>query len=138
MCQSTRVSEAWWTHPIWSHPSTRTPALGVIKFTILGHSSLVIITILSFCLIYASVKRKRNKAISLYELYGHTLAKNSCPKGHLVDLSLVIITTGMYLLCLWEEKKMFNEIMHFHYNDLYSHAPAQEPLSQVSWNLQFW
>ena len=53
----------------------------------------------------------------------------------LVDLSLFIIT--MYLLCLGEEKMVFNEIMHFHYNDLYSLVPAQEPLPQGSWNLHF-
>ena len=33
----------------------------------------------------------------------------------------------MYLLCLGEEKKLFNEIMHFHYNNLYNLAPAQDP-----------
>ena len=48
------------------------------------------------------------------------LHNNPCPGGHeiynLVDPSLVIITT--YLVCLiyaWEQRKIFKEIMHFHY-----------------------
>ena len=35
------------------------------------------------------------------------------------------------------EKKIFIEIMHFHYMT-YGHALAQEPLPKGSWNLQFW
>ena len=29
---------------------------------------------------------KRNNAILLYGLYGHTLAKNPCPRGHEIKI----------------------------------------------------
>ena len=45
--------------------------------------------------------------------------------------SLVIITTYLVYLTYEErgvEKKIFKEIMHFHYMTYIGHAPAQEPL----------
>ena len=39
--------------PVFAHPSTRTPARGVMKYTILVKTSLVIITVYSVFLIYA-------------------------------------------------------------------------------------
>ena len=47
----------------------------------------------------------------------------------LVDPSLVIIT--IYLVCLEVEKKIFKEIMHFHYMTyMHDHTLAQKPLPQ--------
>ena len=47
------------THFIWPRPSTRTPAPGVMKFTILVDPSLVIITTYLVCLINAWEQRRR-------------------------------------------------------------------------------
>ena len=38
--------------PVFAHPSTRTPARGVMKYTILVKTSLIIITVYSVFLIY--------------------------------------------------------------------------------------
>ena len=54
--------------------------------------------------------------------------------GHhycIVLLSLSYLFPGV-------KKKIFKEIVHFHYNDLYGHTLAQEPLPRGSWNLQLW
>ena len=44
---------------MWSWPSTRAPAPGVMKLTILVEPSLVIITAYLVCLIYVWEKRRR-------------------------------------------------------------------------------
>ena len=44
---------------VWPHPRARTPAQGVIKFTILVDPSLVISTLYLVCLIFAWEKRRR-------------------------------------------------------------------------------
>ena len=78
-------------------------------------------------------------AFSLYDLFGHVLAQEPLPHAGgnsqmITDSSLIIITI-IYIfnlsdLCLGI-KKIFKEIMHFHYmtfslDDLYGHLPAQE------------
>ena len=64
---------------------------------------------------------KRNNVISLYDLYGHAVAKNSCPKGQeIYNFGRPFHCHHSYILslsdlCLGVEKKIFKEIMHFHY-----------------------
>ena len=64
---------------------------------------------------------KRNDAISLYDLYGHALAKKPCPGGHdIYNLGRPILGNqtcilNLSVLCLGEEKKIFKEIMSFYY-----------------------
>ena len=53
------IMQFYYIRLIWPRPSTRTPALGVIKVNILVDPSLVIITIYFVCLIYAWEQRKR-------------------------------------------------------------------------------
>ena len=72
----------YWMFTTWPRPSTRTPAPWVIQFTIYENSSLVIITILSICLIYVWVKRRRflkKNAFLLYDLFGHAIAQEPLP-----------------------------------------------------------
>ena len=80
-----------------------------MKYTILVHPSLGIITIYLVCLFYAWEYREeyflRNDTVSLYELYDHALAQEPLPQKftNLVDPSLDIITTIMVcLLYVWE------------------------------------
>ena len=59
-------------------PNIRTPALGVMKFTILVDPSLVIIT-LYLCL---GVEKIFKKIMHFhYMTYGHTLAQELLPRG---------------------------------------------------------
>ena len=59
--------------------------------------------------------------------------KNSCPKGHKIyNFGRPFLGHHYYILslsdlCLGADKKIFKEIMHFHYV-IYDHTPAQEPL----------
>ena len=74
-----------------------------------------------------------------YPVYGHALGIMKFTI--LVDPTLVIVhyfTLRLSDLCLGVEKKMFKEMMHFHYMSLYGNTLAQEPLPWGSWNLQFW
>ena len=70
------------------------------------------------------------------------LHKNPCPRGHdIYNFGRPFLGHHYYIhglsdLCLGVDKQIFKEIMHFHYMT-YVHAPAQEPLPQGSWNLQF-
>ena len=63
----------------WPCPNTRTPGPSITKLTNLVDSFLVIIIILSVCLIYAWVNRRRFNAYSLHvydiHVYGHALAQ---------------------------------------------------------------
>ena len=59
--------------------------------------------------LHRSNDRVEDNAFSLYDLHNHALEKKPWPRGHeisfLVDPSLVIITTCVYLVCLiyaWE------------------------------------
>ena len=54
--------------------------------------------------------------------YGHALAKNPCPRGHEIYNFVrpfhshhTYICLLCLFYCLGEEKKIFKEIMHFHY-----------------------
>ena len=64
---------------------------------------------------------KRNNAFSLCDLYDHTLAQEPCPGDHEIYnfgrpvLSQYNFILGLSDQCLGVEKKMFKEIMHFHY-----------------------
>ena len=64
---------------------------------------------------------KRNNAFSLYDLYGHALAQEPCPRGHEIYnfggpfRGHHYYILGLSNLCLGVEKKIFKEIMHFHY-----------------------
>ena len=80
-----------------------------MKFTILAHPSLVIITIYLVCLINALERRYLKRFLKEmmhfhYDLHGHALAQKKTPAPGVkkftipVDPSLVIITT--YLVCL--------------------------------------
>ena len=79
---------------------------------------------------------KRNNAISVYDLYGHTLAKNPCPGGHeIYNFGRPFLGQHYYIhslsdLCLGI-KIFFKGLMYFHY-DLYGNALAREPLSRGS------
>ena len=86
-----------------------------MKFIIWVDPSLVIITIYLVCLIHAWEYRRflRNNAFSLYDLYGHTIAKNPCPGGHeIYNLGRPFHGHYYYTLslsetCPWAEKKIF-------------------------------
>ena len=64
---------------------------------------------------------KKNNAFSLYDLYGHALAQEPCPGGHeIYNFGRPFLCHHNYILslsdlCLGVEKKIFKEIMHFHY-----------------------
>ena len=64
---------------------------------------------------------KGNNAFSLYDLYGHTLNKNPCPRGHeSYNFGWPFLGHHDYILslsdiCMGVEKKILKEIMHFHY-----------------------
>ena len=71
---------------IFTMGTHKNPCPGVMKFTHLVDPPLVIITILlSLCLIYALVWRRRffkkKDAFSLYTLYGHILAQGPLYQG---------------------------------------------------------
>ena len=69
--------------------------------------------------------------------------KKPWPGGHeIYDFRRPFLCHHNYILtlsvlCLGVEKKIFKEIMHFHFMT-YSHTPAKELLPQGYWNLQFW
>ena len=62
---------------------------------------------------------QRNNAFSLYDLYGHALAQEPCPRGHeIYNFGGPFRGHHYYILslsnlCLGVEKKIFKEIMHF-------------------------
>ena len=61
---------------------------------------------------------KRNNAFSLYDLYGHTLAQESCPGAHesynfgRLSFDHHYYILNLYDLCLGLKMKIFKEIMH--------------------------
>ena len=95
-----------------------------MKFLILVDPSSVIIPVYLLCLFYAWEKKRRflklNNAISQIWLIWPCPSKEPLPQGSwnlpfiLVDPSLVFIPIYMYLVCLYYEKKIFKEIIHFH------------------------
>ena len=67
-------------------PNIRTPALGVMKFTILVDPFLVIITTYLVYLIYDLCLGREKKIFKEimqlhYDIYGHTLAQEPLPQG---------------------------------------------------------
>ena len=64
---------------------------------------------------------ERNNAFSLYDLHGHTLAQEPQPRGHeIYNFGRPFVGHYCYILslsnlCMGAEKKIFTEIMHFHY-----------------------
>ena len=85
---------------------SRTPAPGVMKFTCLG------------------VEKKIFKEIMLFHLMTYMATpehKNSCARGHEIYnfgrpfLGHHYYIFGLSDLCLRVKKKIFKEIMHFHY-----------------------
>ena len=59
--------------------------------------------------------------MSLYAWYGNALVQETLPKGHGIYnfgrsfLGHHYFILSMFDLILWTEKKIFKEIMHFHY-----------------------
>ena len=90
-------------------PSTRTPAPGVMQFTILVCPSVIIITILSVCLIYDLVHRRNPRLITLMERG----TKRNQPWVPTMDLVL---------------KKVLIKSNAFSLYYFYGHALAQGPL----------
>ena len=121
---------------IWPCPGTRTHAPGAMKFIILVVSSLVIITVYLVSLICAWEQRiisKRNNAFSLHDIYGHTLAQELLAPGLtiLLEPSLFINILSLSDLCPSVEKKIFKEVMHFHYMTYMATPQHKNPCPEV-------
>ena len=96
-----------------------------MKFTILADLSLVIITINLVCLFNAWESRENRlfkKVMHFTMIYMATpLHKNPCPWGHeIYNFLASFLGHHNYIfslsdLCLGVEKKVFKEIMQFHY-----------------------
>ena len=72
-------------YDLYGHVLAQNPCYGAIRFTIFVNSSFVINTILSVCQIYASeyrISKKWNHSFSLFDLYGHSRAKQTLNRGH--------------------------------------------------------
>ena len=63
---------------------------------------------------------KRTNAFLIYDLYGHALAQEPLPRGHVIyNFGRLFRGHHYYILglsdlCLGVEKKIFKEIMHFY------------------------
>ena len=86
--------------------------------TLIVDPSLVIITTY---FVSRSMPWSRNNAVSLYDLYGHTLAQEPLPRGYDIYnfgrpfLGYHYYILSLFDLCLRIEKKIFKETLHFHY-----------------------
>ena len=75
----------------------------------------------------------KKNAFSPYDLYVHTLAQEPLVWGHEIHnfgrpfLGYHYYILSLSDLCLGVEKKVYKQIMYFHYMS-YDHALAQEPL----------
>ena len=126
--------------------STRTPVRGVTKFTILVDPSVVLLSIYLVYLIHAPEERRflKNYFFFLYDWNATPLHKNPGPRDHAIyNIGRSILSHYFCVIVLSDicpgvdTEEFFFKIMHFHYMTC-GHAPAQEPLSGRSWNLQFW
>ena len=87
----------------------------------------------------------KNNAFLLCDLFGHALAQESlpCPGGHEIYnfggpfLGHHYYNLNLPDLCLGVEKKIFKEIMYFHYMT-YMATPSKRIPALGACNLQFW
>ena len=108
----------------------KNPWTGGMKFKILVDSSLVIITILPLCLIFAWVKRrsflKKKIIYTIWLIWPRQNHKNPCPEGHEIYnfggsfLGHHYYTLNLSVKCLRVEK-ILKEIMFFSLHHLYRH-----------------
>ena len=96
---------------IWPRPSTRTPAPGIMKFSIKVDHSLVIITTYFVCLIYSLGKRifLKKQFMTYMATPKHNIPAPGVMKLTIqVDPSLVIITISLvYLNHAPEQRRRF-------------------------------
>ena len=78
---------------------------------------------------------KRNNIFSLYNLCGHKLVQDPCPRGHeIYNFSRPFIGHHNYIVTYFvcsipgRREEDFKRNNAFSLNDLYGHTPAQEAL----------
>ena len=112
----------------------RTPAPGVMKYIILVDHFLVIVTIYLICLIHVPVQKRRGEEILHFHYMAMPQHKIPCPVGH----EIYIVGRPFFRhhcnyilslsdLCLGVEKKIFKEIMHFHYMNYMATPQHKKP-----------
>ena len=69
------------------------------------------------------IERVADNAFSVYDWYCHAIAHKPLFGGHdiynfarpIFGHYCILLTSSLFYLCLWIDKKIFKEMMHFHY-----------------------